>query len=99
MEEPNQQKGKKVFANPHKIVKKNIEFIGRVLEVYSGDSLTIESIKTKNQARFFLTNVRAPAVGSKTKEEQPYGFEAKEYLRKRVIGKNITVQMEYEKTY
>jgi len=48
MEEPNQQKGKKVFANPHKIVKKNIEFIGRVLEVYSGDSLTIESIKTKN---------------------------------------------------
>lgn len=29
---------------------------------------------------------------------KPYAFEAKEYLRKLVIGKEVKVKMEYEKT-
>ena len=34
------------------IVKKNIEFVGRVIEVHSGDSVTIQSIKAAgNSAR------------------------------------------------
>lgn len=77
---------------------KNIEFVGVVREVHSGDSLTIASIKTKNVARFFLTNVRAPKVGNNDSADEPYAYEAKEYLRKKLIGQQVDVIFDYEKT-
>lgn len=65
---------------------KNIEFVGIVKEVHSGDSITIQSTKTKNVARFFLTNVRSPQVGTNDRPDKPFAFESKEFLRKKLIG-------------
>lgn len=80
-----------------KIVKKTIEFNGRVIEVHSGDSMTIQSTKQGGaSARFNFTNVRAPVI--QRNNMKPYAFEAREYLRKLLIGKEVKVKMEYEKT-
>ncbi|KAL4487112.1 hypothetical protein ABPG72_001564 [Tetrahymena utriculariae] len=76
----------------------NIEFVGIVREVHSGDSLTIQSTKTNNIARFFLTHVRAPKVGNNDTQDKPYAFESKEFLRKKLIGQQVEVKFEYEKT-
>ncbi|KRX01507.1 hypothetical protein PPERSA_01410 [Pseudocohnilembus persalinus] len=83
--------------NNNKVVIKNIEFIGKVVEVHSGDSLTIQSVKFGTVGRFSLTNLKAPVILRNT--AKPYAYESKEFLRKMVIGKQVKVQMEYEKFY
>jgi len=43
--------------------------------------------------------LKAPNAGARDRKPDPYGFEAKEYLRKRTIGKEIKVLLEYEKKF
>lgn len=38
------------------------DFVGRVVEVHSGDSLTVESESDKKQVRVFLSSVKAPTL-------------------------------------
>ncbi len=66
-------------------------FNGTVVEVHSGDSLSVLH-PTKNEAvRVFFPNSRAPSLS------QPLGFEAKELLRKRAIGQDVRVDIEFSK--
>jgi len=74
-------------------------FTARVIEVHSGDSLTIQKIGSTEEKRVFLAGIRAPKLAPPTSPEksQPYAWEAKEFLRKLVIGKQVTVEIEYTK--
>lgn len=68
---------------------------GRVVEVVSGDTLVV--LVDGAERRFNLASVRAPRMGNARKEEKPapYALEAKEFLRQRVIGRQVTLQPEY----
>jgi hypothetical protein len=39
--------------------------------------------------------VRAPRAGGRDRAPEPHGLEAREFLRKKLIGKDVTVKMEY----
>ena len=60
-------------------------FVGTLIEVHSGDSVTILDDKTREPVRVFIASVRAPNYT--LKDQKPWGFEAKEFVRKHSIGK------------
>lgn len=39
--------------------------------------------------------MRGPRAGGRDRAPEPYGLEAREFLRKKLIGKEVTVKMEY----
>ena len=41
------------------------DFVGRVVEVHSGDSLTVERESDHNQVRVFLSSVKAPTLNNR----------------------------------
>ena len=66
----------------------------------SGDSVTITKLDNDVEKRVFLAGIRAPgvAIPKNPEKAQPYGWEAKEFLRKLLIGKQVEVEVEYTKT-
>ena len=62
-----------------------------VSEVNSGDSLTIYNQDKHEFTRIYLPNIRAPT------NAQPFAYEAKEGLRKRVIGTKVRVEIEFSR--
>jgi endonuclease YncB( thermonuclease family) len=75
------------------------DFAGRVVEIHSGDSLTIERESDFALIRVYLTTVKAPQLMKKPGEDpDPYAWESKEELRKLTIGKKVRVVMEFSKT-
>lgn len=42
-----------------------------------------------------ICSVRAPRAGGRDRAPEPHGLEAREFLRKKFIGKDVTVKMEY----
>ena len=66
-------------------------FVGKALEVFSGDSVKILNLETNDIIRVFLANVKAPQQG------KPFSWEAKEALRRRVIGRKLKVELEFSK--
>ena len=66
----------------------NKEFVAKVLEVHSGDSITVENLTKYEILRVYLANIRAPQMGNPRRNEadQPWAYEAKEFLRKNCIG-------------
>lgn len=71
------------------------EFQGRVVEVMSGDTLIVAD-QTGTQRRVSLSSLRCPRMG---KEPEAYAAEAKELLRKTLIGKKVKVEPEYKRTF
>jgi endonuclease YncB( thermonuclease family) len=75
------------------------DFTGKVVEIHTGDSLTIERDSDFKQFRVFLTTVKAPLLMKKAGEDpDPYAWDSKEALRKATIGKKVKVIMEFSKT-
>ncbi|KAL0721178.1 hypothetical protein Bca4012_035777 [Brassica carinata] len=79
-------------------------FTGKVVEVVSGDCLVVadDSIPFGSpmaERRVCLSSIRSPKMGNPRREEKPapYAREAREFLRQRLIGKQVTVQMEYSR--
>ncbi|KAF3629234.1 hypothetical protein FXO38_06793 [Capsicum annuum] len=79
-------------------------FTGKVVEVVSGDCLVIadDSLPFGDpsaERRVNLSSIRAPKMGNPRKDEKPapYAREAKEFLRNRLIGKQVNVSMEYSR--
>ena len=72
--------------------------------VLSGDAIILSGKVPKNsltsipeENTLFLTGIISPKVGNSNKlEEEPYGFESKEFLRKLLIGKVITYKLDYK---
>lgn len=85
------------------------DFQGKVIEVHSGDSLTVERESDMKTQRVFLSSVKAPSMvnrGGKGNvsaaaapggESDAYAWESKESLRKLTVGKKVRVEMEYDK--
>lgn len=62
---------------------KEMHFIGKVIEVVSGDCLIIKSNSNKEHYRVFLNHLKAPKLNHKNPEmSENYANEAKECLRK-----------------
>ncbi|CAH2073709.1 unnamed protein product, partial [Thlaspi arvense] len=79
-------------------------FTGKVVEVVSGDCVIVadDAIPFGSPAaerRVNLSSIRCPKMGNPRREEKPapYAREAREFLRQRLIGKQVIVQMEYSR--
>jgi staphylococcal nuclease domain-containing protein 1 len=64
-----------------------------VKAVNSGDYLTIT--KAGKDFNVFLASVAAPKIGSASRSEEPFGFEAREFLRDKIIGRKCDFHPEY----
>lgn len=71
------------------------EFAGKVVEVVSGDTLVVTD-PTNAERRISLSSLRCPRMG---REPEPYAAEAKEALRRLVIGKKVLVKPEYKRSF
>lgn len=79
-------------------------FTGKVVEVVSGDCIIVadDSIPYGSplaERRVNLSSIRCPKIGNPRREEKPapYAREAREFLRTRLIGRQVNVQMEYSR--
>jgi staphylococcal nuclease domain-containing protein 1 len=76
---------------------KSKDFQATVVDVRSGSRLTVETDDFTSFDVFF-SSVIAPKLNPKNpKEDEPCGFEAREFLRKKLIGKKVRVAFDYEK--
>ncbi|KAK8325340.1 hypothetical protein V6Z12_A11G046000 [Gossypium hirsutum] len=79
-------------------------FTGKVVEVVSGDCIVVadDSIPYGSplaERRVNLSSIRCPKMGNPRRDEKPtaYAREAREFLRTRLVGKQVSVQMEYSR--
>ena len=83
-------------------------FQAKVLEIVNGDALIVRDLRDNQVRKIYLASVRAPRAAdfhlpsntttSKLKKplyEIPYLFQARELLRKRLIGQNVRVITDY----
>ena len=73
------------------------EFTGVVVEVVSGDTIMVKDQNGGTERRVQLSSVRAPRMATREKAAEPWATEAKEFLRQRLIGKEVSVKMEYNR--
>lgn len=80
------------------------EFLGTVIEVISGDTLTVlpngETFDDDSKLKkVSLASIRAPRAGNERtgKPNEPYAMECKERLRVLTVGKSVKVNIHYEK--
>ena len=71
------------------------EFSGKVCEIVSGDTIVVID-PTGAERRLSLSSLRCPRMG---REPEPYAAEAKELLRKLLIGKKVSVHPEYKRSF
>ena len=72
-------------------------FSGKVMEIVSGDCLIIMDRANGTERRVMLSSIRAPRPATRDKPAEPWGTEAKEFLRQRLIGKVVAVNMDYSR--
>ena len=65
-------------------------YMATVSEIHSGDCISVSNDKHEFN-RIYLPNLRSPLQG------QSYAFEAKEYLRRKIIGARVKVEVEFSK--
>lgn len=69
---------------------------GKVKSVLSGDTLELSHPTKPVTKTITLASINAPRLARRNEtKEEPYAFEAREFLRKRVIGKKVKFQVEY----
>ncbi|PFH32935.1 nuclease and tudor domain-containing protein [Besnoitia besnoiti] len=73
-------------------------YMAQVAEVLSGDSIILR-LPDGSERRVYLASIRCPrAAGANrtaSKEEESIAFETKEFVRRKLIGKNVKVTVEY----
>ena len=76
------------------------EFLAVCQQVHSGDSLSVKNTTTGEVSRIFLSHMKAPKFAKPNTEDhdQPWAFQAKEFLRKVTVGKKIRCEHDYSKT-
>ncbi|KAK2974139.1 hypothetical protein RJ640_021430, partial [Escallonia rubra] len=81
-----------------------LELVENVIEVVSGDCITVadDSIpfgSPQAERRVNLSSIRCPKLGNPRRDEKPasYAREAREFLRTRLIGRQVQVSMEYSR--
>lgn len=87
---------------------KDKEFTGKIMEVVNADALVIKTSSDNAVKKVFLASIRPPRQNEdkqgETKEKGrnfrplydiPYMYEAREFLRKKLIGKKVNVVVDY----
>ncbi|KAF8941218.1 hypothetical protein BGZ58_001022 [Dissophora ornata] len=74
------------------------EFDATVVRIMTGDTIIVRNIKGQER-KLRLSNIKAPSRLAQQKgvEIASFDHEAKEFLRKRLIGKNVHVTIDYVK--
>ncbi|KAL0425189.1 UNVERIFIED_CONTAM: Ribonuclease TUDOR 1 [Sesamum radiatum] len=79
-------------------------FTGKVIEVVSGDCIIVadDSLPFGDpsaERRVNLSSIRGPKMGNPRRDQKPdpYARDAKEFLRTRLIGRQVNVSMEYSR--
>ncbi|CAA6659682.1 unnamed protein product [Spirodela intermedia] len=82
----------------------NQNYTGKVVEVVSGDCIIVADDAVpygspQAERRVNLSSIRSPKIGNPRRDEKPapYAREAKEFLRTRLIGRQVNVSMEYSR--
>ncbi|XP_062091486.1 ribonuclease TUDOR 1 [Humulus lupulus] len=82
----------------------NQNFTGKVVEIVSGDCVVVADDAVPfgsplAERRVNLSSIRCPKIGNPRRDEKPapYAREAKEFLRTRILGRQVNVQMEYSR--
>lgn len=88
----------------------NDNFDAKVIEIVNGDALVVKNLATNEVKKVFIASIRPPRLDSNRQEEAqekqekkqfrplydiPHMFEAREFLRKRLIGKKVNVKVDY----
>lgn len=92
------------------ITGKEKEFTGTVMEIINGDALVIK-LNNGQLKKVFLASIRPPKEPGRTMDEEgktaprpkgfrplydiPWMYEAREFLRKKLIGKRVNVVIDY----
>ncbi|CAD7701107.1 unnamed protein product, partial [Ostreobium quekettii] len=71
------------------------KFTGVVIEVVSGDCVIVMDKASRTERRVTLSSLRAPRMGTRDRKPDGWAPEAKEFTRKLLIGKEVSVNMEY----
>lgn len=71
---------------------------GTVMEIWSGDTLSVHDEITDSVTRLNLAGVRAPNMGGNNSEQEPWAAEAKEFLIKVALGKKVSCNVEFKRT-
>ncbi|VDM95711.1 unnamed protein product [Thelazia callipaeda] len=80
-------------------------FTAKVIEVVMADALIVQK-ENENEIKIWLSSVRPPRDGSRDYENKvgrqfrplydiPYMFEAREFLRKRLVGRKVQITIDY----
>lgn len=72
------------------------EFVGKVVEIISGDFLVVKDFAVPPvEHRIALSSMKAPKIGRRDEKDEPFAFEAREFLRSRLIGRKVNVGIDY----
>eukprot|EP01006_Ploeotia_vitrea_P053318 TRINITY_DN67774_c8_g3_i1.p1 TRINITY_DN67774_c8_g3~~TRINITY_DN67774_c8_g3_i1.p1 ORF type:complete len:1093 (+),score=753.79 TRINITY_DN67774_c8_g3_i1:273-3281(+) len=73
-------------------------FSAKVVQIVSGDTVVVED-NNGVQRRVVLSSVLAPRLGNSRRNvpDQPWSIEAREWMRKQLIGKRVTVVVDYSR--
>lgn len=93
----------KTFQQSSTSVANSDKFVGKVIEVISGDMLSVVDDKTGQTKRITLASVRSSRIekGGSARDRSALSIgpaaDAKEALRRKIIGKRVSVKIEYTK--
>lgn len=84
---------------------KDKEFVGKVVEIVNGDAIMVKRSKHETK-KIHLASIRPPRLPESRAERPkggtfrplydiPFMFEAREFLRKKLIGHNVNVTVDY----
>ena len=73
------------------------EFAGKVVEIISGDFIVVRDLAIPPvEHKIALSSIKAPKLARRAEEkEEPFAWEAREFLRSRLIGRKVTVGIDY----
>jgi staphylococcal nuclease domain-containing protein 1 len=93
-EQREKEKTKERSAN-----KTELSFQGTFYQVHSGDSLSVRNKKTGEIVRIFLSHLKAPTLAKPNSDEsdQPWAWQAREFIRKVLVGKTIDCEFDYSR--
>lgn len=70
-------------------------FTAVVRQVLSGNQLKVQREGKAEQDTVYLSSIDAPRMGSRDSPDAPFAFEAREFVRKRVIGRKVKCSLDY----
>jgi len=75
------------------------ELNAKVRQVQSGGALIVVDIATGAQYTISLSSVNVPRAGVPNQDDEPWGHEAREALRSRLVGKKVKVSVDYIRVF